>query len=120
MLLNHRHRYLLACCSIAALSFNSPVLAQAQPSPAEQMLMQRLQQLEQRLNQLEGRGGAAPPAAAPTPAPGAPLDTQAILDRLEQLDARIANLESATVLSEPKTIAKQVQQYVDPNGNVFD
>jgi len=84
------------------------------------MLMQRLQQLEQRLNQLEGRGGAAPPAAAPTPAPGAPLDTQAILDRLEQLDARIANLESATVLSEPKTIAKQVQQYVDPNGNVFD
>ena len=87
------------------------------------MLLQRLQQLEQRLNQLEGRGGAPAAGAAPGPsaqAAPATLDTQAILDRLDQLDQRITSLETNTVLSEPKTIVKQVQQYVDQNGDVFD
>src|SRR5262249_21881985 len=47
-------------------------------------------------------------------------DTQAVLDRLDQLEQRITSLETNTVLSEPKTIVKEVQQYVDQNGNVYD
>jgi hypothetical protein len=77
-----------------------------------QLLLQRLQQLEQRLNQLEGR-----PAGAPT---AGNLDTQAILDRLDALDARLGSLETNAVLSEPKTIVRQVERYVDQNGNEYD
>ena len=97
------------------------VIAQAGGTAApddRQLLMQRLQQLEQRLNQLEGRGGA-PAAMAPAPAP-ANLDTKAILDRLDQLDARIVNLETNTVLSAPKINVKEVEVYVDQNGNQYD
>ncbi len=102
-----RHKLkFLACCSVAALGWglaspgfaaegaNVQVAAQA-PAPA-----------------------AAPPAAGTATTEN--LDTKAILDRLDQLDARIGNLETATVLSEPKTIVKQVEQYVDQNGAVYD
>jgi len=82
------------------------------------ILLQRLQQLEQRLNQIEGRAGMP---AAPV-APGAPanLDTAAILERLNAIDERLNNLETNVVLSEPKTIVREVERYVDPNGAEFD
>ena len=97
------------------------VLAQAGAPAAtddRQILLQRLQQFEQRLNQLEAaRGGTPPP---PMAAPEGPIDTKAILDRLDQLDQRIVNLETNTVLSAPKINVKEVEVYVDPNGNVYD
>jgi len=47
------------------------------------------------------------------------LDTQAILDRLDAIDARLSNLESSTVLSAPKLNVKEVEVYVDQNGNEY-
>ena len=82
-----------------------------------QILLQRLQQLEQRLNQIEGRNGMQ---GAPLPPASGNLDTQAILDRLDQIDQRLTDLETNTVLSAPKINVKEVDVYVDQNGNEFD
>lgn len=91
-----------------------PAIAAQAPTPAEQLLIDRLQQMEQRLNQLEGR-----PAPVPAP-PVQALDTQAILDRLTAIDDRITDLESRVVLSEPSVTVRQVEAYVDQNGNQYD
>jgi hypothetical protein len=40
----------------------------------------------------------------------------ALLDRIEQLEKRLGDLESSAVLSEPETRVKRVEVYVDPNG----
>jgi len=40
----------------------------------------------------------------------------ALLDRIEQLEKRINDLESSAVLSEPETRVKRVEVYVDKNG----
>lgn len=56
----------------------------------------------------------------PLSPPPANLDTQAILDRLEQIDQRLTDLETNTVLSAPKINVKEVDVYVDQNGNEFD
>ena len=98
------------------------VVAQAANPPAgqvddRQILLQRLQQFEQRLNQLESAKGGTP--MPPMAAPSGPLDTQAILDKLDQLDQRIGNLETSTVQSAPKILVKEVEVYVDPNGNEY-
>ena len=113
-------------CVVSAASHaaeGNQVVAQAggQP-PAGQMddraiLLQRLQQFEQRLNQLEGRTGMPGSTALP-PAP-ANLDTQAILERLNAIDERLNNLETNVVLSEPKTIVREVEVYVDQAGNEY-
>jgi Carbohydrate-selective porin, OprB family len=98
------------------------VAAHAQPAAGQAddraILLQRLQQLEQRLNQIESRAGM--PATPPAAATGAPLDTQAILERLDAIDQRLNNLETNVVLSEPKTIVREVERYVDPNGVEYD
>jgi hypothetical protein len=44
----------------------------------------------------------------------------ALLDRIEQLEKRLADLESSAVLSEPETRVKRVEVYVDKNGNEFE
>lgn len=117
----HKFRVrILAGCSVAGfvLAFAGPAMAAARPAAADdrQILLQRLQQLEQRLNQVETQRGAP----APPPSPVETLDTKAILDRLESIDARLTDLETNAVLSEPKTIAKEVTVYVDANGNEYN
>jgi len=99
------------------------LIAQAGAAPAGQgddraILLQRLQQFEQRLNQLESARGGTPAPASPMPT--GPIDTQAILDKLDLLDQRIVSLETNTVLSAPKINVKEVEVYVDPNGTVYD
>ena len=100
------------------------ILAQAgNPAGAaddRQILLQRLQQLEQRLNQVEAQRGMPSPPPPPPPPAGEPLDTKAILDRLESIEARLTDLETYTVTSQPKTIVKETQVYVDQNGNQYD
>ena len=50
-------------------------------------------------------------------APGDPLtERAALLDRIETLEKRIADLESSAVLSEPETRVKRIEVYVDKNG----
>jgi hypothetical protein len=100
------------------------VLAQAGGQPAagqmddRAILLQRLQQFEQRLNQIESKAGGAMPA--PLPPPSGNLDTQAILDRLDAIDQRLQYLETNVVLSEPKTVVREVEVFVDPAGNEFN
>jgi hypothetical protein len=104
---------------IAAQAPARPTAAQsaaAQDAADRAALLQRLQQLEQRLNQVQG-GNAAPQQEAPL---RGSLDTQAILQRLDELDARIGNLESSTVLSAPKINVKQIEVYIDQNGNEYN
>jgi len=47
-------------------------------------------------------------------------DTQLLLDRIKQLEARITDLESEAVLSEPETRVKRIEVYVDQNNNIHD
>ena len=47
-------------------------------------------------------------------------DTQLLLDRIKQLEARITDLEAGAVLSEPETRVKRIEVYVDQNNNVHD
>src|SRR5262245_43647318 len=113
-----RRRRLLMTCALACMASSAVLAGEADD---RQMLLQRLQQLEQRLNQLEGRGAApGAPAAAPPAAAAGNLDTQAILQRLDALDQRLMSLETNAVLSEPKTIVRQTEVYVDQNGNEFN
>jgi hypothetical protein len=128
----------LACSSTSVLALgiasharaaegSNVQLAQAPPAAVQQddrqILLQRLQQLEQRLNRLEGGGAPGTPGApavAPSPAATANLDTRALLERLDALDQRLNNLETNVVLSEPKTIVREVEVYVDQNGNEYN
>src|SRR5206468_1427051 len=62
-----------------------------------------------------------PGAEATTQLAGAAVvDTQALLDRIKILEARLSDLESSTVLSEPETRVKRIEVYVDQNGNEHD
>jgi hypothetical protein len=92
------------------------VAAEAAPTVDTQALLRRIEQLEQRIQQLQQARDAAAAPAAPAPT----VDTQALLDRLDALDQRLGNLESSAVLSEPETRVKQIEVYVDKNGNEFD
>src|SRR5262245_1903867 len=47
-------------------------------------------------------------------------ERQGLLDRIEQLEKRLGDLESSAVLSEPETRVKRIEVYVDKNGNEFD
>jgi hypothetical protein len=47
---------------------------------------------------------------------GGDADRQALLDRIEELEKRLGDLESSAVLSEPETRVKRIEVYVDPNG----
>ncbi len=44
----------------------------------------------------------------------------ALLDRIEELEKRLNDLESSAVLSEPETRVKRVEVYVDKNGVEYD
>ncbi|HEX5111108.1 MAG TPA: carboxypeptidase regulatory-like domain-containing protein [Vicinamibacterales bacterium] len=50
----------------------------------------------------------------------ADTERQGLLDRIEQLEKRLGDLESSAVLSEPETRVRRVEVYVDQNGNEFD
>jgi len=58
--------------------------------------------------------------AATLEAGDADSERLALLDRIEQLEKRLGDIESSAVLSEPETRVKRVEVYVDKNGNEFD
>lgn len=90
--------------------------AQQSPTDANALILKRLEQIEGRLNQIQG-GAAGQPQ---TVTPGATTDRQALLDRIAQLEQRLGDLETNAVLSSPKTLVKQLDVYVDANGQVHD
>ena len=66
---------------------------------------------------------APPPTSTPTPsaaAPNADATTQALLDRIDDLERRLSQLESTAVISQPKVLVKEVHVWVDDNGNQYD
>src|SRR5882672_3701925 len=70
--------------------------------------------------QRAARPGAAPPPVA-APAAATPADDrQALLDRIDQLERRLSQLEEKAVLSAPKVLVKEVHVWVDDNGNQYD
>src|SRR5690242_1533713 len=66
---------------------------------------------------------APPPPSTPTPStatPTADATTQALLDRIDELERRLSQLESTAVISQPKVLVKEVHVWVDDNGNQYD
>src|SRR5262245_3803430 len=64
-------------------------------------------------------------AQQPTPAPGAAAKSgdpqiQVLLDRIDELERRLSQLESTAVLSAPKVLVKEVHVWVDEQGNQYD
>ena len=55
-----------------------------------------------------------------TTAAQAATDPQALLARIEDLEKKLKDLESNTVLSEPQTQTKKIEVYVDKNGSQYD
>ena len=72
------------------------------------------QTLTMTLTPLDIPGGEAIVASTGVP------DTQSLLERIKQLEQRLSDLESSTVLSEPETRVKRIEVYVDENKNVHD
>ncbi len=60
------------------------------------------------------------PGADTVAAAQAATDPQVLLERIRELEQRITDLESSTVLSEPETRVKKIEVYVDENGNAHD
>ena len=56
------------------------------------------------------------PANASKPTP----EMQALLDRIDELERRLSQLESTAVLSAPKVLVKEVHVWVDKDGNAYD
>ena len=55
-----------------------------------------------------------------TTAAQAATDPQALLARITELEKKVKDLESTTVLSEPQTQTKKIEVYVDKNGTQYD
>ena len=51
---------------------------------------------------------------------GGQTDAQAMQQRIDQLEQRVRDLESSTVLSEPITRTRKNTVYIDKNSNVYD
>ena len=60
------------------------------------------------------------PNPAPAPAPAQQEAPKTAEERIQELEKRVSDLESSTVLSEPETRVRRVEVYVDKNGNVHD
>jgi hypothetical protein len=65
---------------------------------------------------------AQQPAASTQRPPANPTsaDMQALLDRIDELERRLSQLESTAVLSAPKVLVKEVHVWVDKDGNEYD
>ena len=63
-------------------------------------------------------------AQQPVPSVSKPAATspemQALLDRIDELERRLSQLESTAVLSAPKVLVKEVHVWVDKDGNEYD
>lgn len=107
---------------LVAVGLTLSVCARAQQTEQNQALLRRIAALEQRLAQLEqpGQGADVARNEAASTASASDGGMQAVMDRLDSLEQRLSDLEATAVLSEPKSIVKQVQVWVDDNGNQYD
>ena len=69
------------------------------------------------------RAAPPPPSSAATPSattPNSDANTQVLLDRIDELERRLSQLESTAVISQPKVLVKEVRVWVDDAGNQYD
>jgi len=107
-----------ALCVLASLVlglFATPGWAQT----SEQALMRRIRALEQQVQELQAERARAGNQTGRT-ANISPEALQAVLDRVDTLEARLGDLETSAVLSEPETRVKRVEVWVDKNGTEHD
>ncbi len=62
----------------------------------------------------------APPAQEPGACDAQSASPQALMECIKQLEQRITDLESSTVLSEPETRVRRIDVYIDANGNLSE
>lgn len=122
----HFKRATMAVVLLSALnSYADDTTTPAKPGkalPGRKALLQRIETLEKRLLEMQQQMlvQQALLAKAVTPAESHPTDDKAVAQRLEEMEARLSNVETTAVMSEPKTAVKQVQVYVDANGGEYD
>src|SRR5262245_25388776 len=63
---------------------------------------------------------AAPPPAPTASTSNSEANIQVLLDRIDELERRLSQLESTAVISQPKVLVKEVHVWVDDNGNQYD
>ncbi len=80
---------------------------------SQEITVPSAQALSITLTQLDLPGAEAAASQAAT-------DPQALLARIAELEKRVNELESTTVLSEPETRVKREETYIDTNSNIYD
>jgi len=60
------------------------------------------------------------PGAESVARPSGQSDNQALQERINALEKKVADLESTTVLSEPESRTRKTVVYIDKNNNVYD
>ena len=84
---------------------------------SQQITVPMSQTLAISLEPLEVPGAEAAPTAATA---AAATNVEALLERIRVLEQRLIEFESTTVLSEPETRVKQIEIWVDKDGNQYD
>lgn len=124
----------VTCGVIGGLLVGMAPLAAEGQGQDRQALLERVAELErfmdERLAPAESPGAALAPDAAGGEEAGAAAqqdaevteaaDLQRLLDRIEELERRLSQLETSAVLSEPETRVRQVVVWVDENGLEHD
>jgi hypothetical protein len=112
----------------------APSAAGQEPESDRQRLLERIAELERRVDErpaaAESSGVARAPDAAPDDQSAAAaqqgagatqeLDLQRLLDRIEELERRLSELETLAVLSEPETRVRRIEVWVDESGIEHD
>jgi len=143
----HERSKLSNCCvfTILASVLALPAIGIAQEND-HHALLDQIEMIEKRLSELKARALQPDPPPANTvasaqvqqmPQMGQPTSAQPAQpqnaetstqereeqtpqERIEELERRVSELESSTVLSEPETRVKQIQVWVDENGIEYD
>lgn len=94
-----------------------PTLA-AKVDPEREALLERVKLLEKRLNEMQTL--LTQQGQMTHHAESSATESKVVAKRLNEMEARLSTVETTTVMSEPKTAVKQIQVYVDANGNEYD
>ncbi|QRM20454.1 hypothetical protein GBK02_14205 [Dechloromonas sp. TW-R-39-2] len=122
---HHLKRTVIAAALLSALhSYAAEITTQptsGKTGSGRKALLQRIETLEKQLGEMQqlilSQQGQPSKNTQPTePVAG----NKVVVARLNEMEARLATVETTTVLSEPKTAVKQIQVYVDADGNQYD
>lgn len=115
-------RHSALCVSLFAFCALPAAAAPGHKADDTQRLLRHIETLEKRLDQMQQQllAQQAQLSRLPQTTTSSATGNGAVADRLDDMEARLNNVETTAVMSEPKTAVKQVQVYVDANGNEYD